>query len=790
MTRERGATRTARNGPPVTRAARPAAALARAGCAVGVAALAGLAGVASAQSMGPAAIATPPAAPVAAPPDDGLKGGGFYLEADQLVQDDAKHLFTAQGSVEARYKGRVLRGDQVTYDSKTGVVTARGHVTILNPDGTSQFAEAITLDKDMSEGVALGFSTRLQNDVKIAAASVRRQSAQVTELDRAIYTPCAVCATNKGAAPTWSIKARKVIEDHKRQTIYFQHAVIQVKGMGVLLLPVFWAADPTATRKSGFLLPVVTVSGERGISYQQPYYQVISPSQDITLTPQINTKVNPFLNIDYRKRFYSGVLDIRAGYTYDRDFTSGGVKFGPLTSRSYILGSGVFQFDPNWQWGFTAERASDKLIFDKYSIGNVFTSQGQMDRGLYAADDQRLISQIYAVRQDQLSYLSVAAISVQGLRAPTATTPGDDQSTFPTVAPLIEGRYEPAQDILGGRLRIDGSAVVLTRAQAPADTGLPGVATIPGLDSRRATLGADWQRTLTFANGLRVQPFAQARADVYNVSDLAPGPSNATIIRGFGILGANVSYPLIKQSGPATWVLEPLAQIAIAPNTHLDPRIPNEDSQVWEFDETNLFDANRSPGYDLYEGGQSVTVGGRATLLLADGRGGSVLVGRRFGAEDDPAVPERTGLQTALSDYIFAFEATPIRGVSLFSRLRLDSETFALNRLESGVDFTGERANGYISYLREAQSPTGVPVSALDIHGEAYATKHWGVTAYAIVDGGAWRRRDFGVVYRDDCVRLEVLYRHDETFNGTLGPSTSVVLRLNLATLGNSGYSR
>jgi LPS-assembly protein len=128
--------------------------------------------------------------------------------------------------------------------------------------------------------------------------------------------------------------------------------------------------------------------------------------------------------------------------------------------------------------------------------------------------------------------------------------------------------------------------------------------------------------------------------------------------------------------------------------------------------------------------------------------------------------------------------------VSLFSRLRLDSDTFAVNRLESGVDFATERATGYISYLHEAQSPTGAEVSALDIHGEAYATKHWGVSAYAIVDQGAWRRRDLGVVYRDDCVRLEVLYRHDETFNGTLGPSTSVVLRLTLATLGNSGYSQ
>ena len=122
----------------------------------------------------------------------------------------------------------------------------------MNADGTAQFADAITLDKDLSEGIALGFSTRLSGDVKIAAARTERQSADVTELDRVIYTPCQVCAENGQTNPTWSIRARKIIEDHKRQkTLYFQDAVIQVKGVGVLYLPAFWTADPSADRKSG-----------------------------------------------------------------------------------------------------------------------------------------------------------------------------------------------------------------------------------------------------------------------------------------------------------------------------------------------------------------------------------------------------------------------------------------------------------------------------------------------------------------------------------------------------------
>lgn len=723
----------------------------------------------------PSSQVPPPKVIAPPPPDDGLQGDGFYMEADVLTQDNVSRHYTATGSVEARYNGKVLRADSVTYDEATGVVTARGHVQIINPDGTAEFSDAATLDKDFSAGVALGFSTRLQNGVKIAAATATRENDQVTRLNEAIYTPCTVCADDGShKQPTWSIKASQVVEDKKRQIVTYRHAIIQVLGVGVLYLPVMWTADPSADRKSGFLTPFATFSQKRGLSYSQSWYQVISPSQDVTITPQINTKVNPFLSVDWRRRFYSGSIDVRAGYTYEKDFDSHGNLFGSLTSRSYILAKGAFDIDPNWRWGFTAERASEPLIFDKYDISNVF-----IERGLYAADDRRLVSQIYVTRQDQLSYFSGAAISVQGLRA------DDVNSTFPIIAPVIEAHYELPQAILGGRLRFDGSAVVLTRNRDPNDPLQQGV------DSRRATGDLDWRGTYTFSNGLRIAPFFQARADFYSIGNLpAPYSPNATIGRGFVTGGADISYPLIKQSGDVTWVLEPLAQIALSPNAKQDPRIPNEDSQVWELDETNLFQVNRSPGYDLFEGGQRLTVGGRATATLADGRSASVMLGRSFRANADPSLPANSSLETQSSDYVLAAEVTPLTGIHIFSRWRLGANDLAIHRLEVGGDFTTSRVSGYIRYLEEVQAPTGGNFRGLDFNTNLWANKHWGLTLAGIrdFDTDRWLQRNVGIVYRDDCIRVEVLYRSNETTNGTLGPSKSVVLRLTLATLGNSGY--
>ncbi len=713
-----------------------------------------------------------------AQPDDGLNGGGFYLEANELVDDDQNHVVSAHGQVEARYQGRVVRANEITYDTATGVVTANGDVTIINADGTSDFSQSAVLDRELSVGVAMAFSSRLKDNISIAAASVARKSADVTELNQAVFTPCPICA--KTPHPTWSIHASKIVEDKKRHTISFRDAVIEIHGLPVLYLPALRAPAPESKRQSGLLIPEVGTSSLRGLSYEQPYLQVISPSEDLVISPQVNTKVNPFLNVDWRKQFYSGAIDVRAGYTYEQDFDSNGNRLGNATSRSYILAKGLFAIDDSWNWGFTAERASDPLIFDRYNVADPF-----IDRGLYAADDRRLISQIFTTRQDTNSYISVAAIDVQGLRST------DLNGTFPVVAPLIEARYEPDEAILGGRLRIDGSGVVLTRDESPTDP------TEPGIDSRRGTVEADWQRTFIFSNGIRIDPFLDVRADIFSLGDLpqvnpmTPNPKNATIARSLPTAGATVTWPFVKREGALTIVLEPIAQIALSPTLRQDPRIPNEDSIDFEFDQTNLFQIDKSPGFDILDSGQRLNVGGRATVTADNGLGGSVLIGRSFRAEADPDIPASTGLSGTSSDWIFATNATPFKNVTLFTDWRLDSRTFGINRLEAGADFTTSRFDGQIRYLQEAQDPTGQRVQDLDFHGEFFILKNWGVTTYGAREftSGVWREEDFGIVYKDQCIRFEIDYRRSNTFNGVLGPHSGIGFRLSLATLGNSVYA-
>lgn len=726
-----------------------------------------------------------PARPAASPAgDDGLGQDGFYLEADTLVRDEKNGPVIARGEVEARYKGRTIRAQEVTYDRNTGKATARGNVTIIDADGSVETADEVNLDNELGTGFATAFAARLPDGGKLAAATVSRRSETIDELNRAIYTPCELCAEQPTHEPTWSIQADKVTRDRARSLVIYRNAVIRVKGVPVLYLPAFWHPSPDAPTKSGLLSPRITANVRRGVSYEQPYLQTLTPSSDIVISPQINTSINPFLNLTYRKLFYSGDLAIRAGYTYEKEVDGRGNRFGRATNRSYVLARGLFQVTPQWQWGFSAERASDDLIFDKYGISNVYAQ-----RGLFTSEDHRLLSQLFAVRQDRQTYFSISAISVQGLR------PGDNDRTFPTIAPLIEARYEPDSPVLGGRLRMRGSAVMLTRDQSPVDP------TQPGVDSRRASADLSWRRDFTFTSGLRASPFLQGRTDAYALSDLgsAAAKDSLNVVRGQGVAGVDLSLPLIKTLNRGQVILEPLAQVAVSPqsdpiqigrNADGTPAYFNEDSLAFEFDETNLMRANKFPGFDLYEGGQRLNTGLRATVRYDNGFNGTVLVGRSFRREQDDVFTPRTGLRPKASDWVVAARAD-MPGVSAYVRSRLDNETGAVRRFEAGADVSKSWGNGSIRYLRDNLDISGVKQENLDARGQLNLTKNWAVSVYGARDlrTDVWRRRDFGIVYTDDCIRVEVIYQHQDQFTNTplgrtLRDNDSVVVRLTLATLG------
>ncbi|WP_240387264.1 LPS-assembly protein LptD [Brevundimonas naejangsanensis] len=765
-----------------------------------------------------------------APGADGLTPDAVFIDADSAQRDG--DVVSAHGSAEdrvfARFQDHSLRAQDVTYDLQKRIATASGDAELTAPDGSVVHASRIELDSDLKAGVAVDLATRLSNGASLMAATAVRRSETVSELNSVIFTPCPICDANGPKTPSVSIQAEKAVQNEELRAILYRNVVFRLGGVPVFYLPAFAHPDPSVDRASGFLVPTVDYEAGRGFSLEVPYLRVVSPSEDWLFSPQFNTKVAPLMNVQWRRRFTDGTIVARGGYTYGRSFgdfdldgdghAESNVRFGDRTSRSYLLAHGTFDPDGAWRWGFTAERVSDKTLFDRYDVRDAY-----QDNGLYYGDSRRLISQIYAERQTTRSYLSVAAFTLQSLRVAEINpiTPAlnvfEDDHTLPLVAPLIEARWEPEGPVFGGRLRLRGSAVALTRQ---AYVGFPTLSPelippgptegLPGVDSRRVTGQAEWRRTLISPLGVRWEPFVDLRADFYSVGDLPPslGIDDVNHARARTSAGVDISYPLYRRlSASSDLILEPMAQLSISNKADLDPRIPNEDSQVTELDHLSLFRIDRFPGYDLLEGGLRFTAGARATLRWDEVRSASLFIGRSMRADDldefltpipdDPTrLYDPSGLAHRTSDWVVHATFNPSDRMRGWFHATLDGAG-EIHRAEATVDGRWGRRNlASVSYIVDRSNPLAGPLNRnyefVQLSANQFIWGNWGVAVNGIADleRDIITRSEVGVLFDDDCFRIEVGWRRDNTRVRPTGPAEGVYLRLNLATFGGSGYDR
>jgi LPS-assembly protein len=399
----------------------------------------------------------------------------------------------------------------------------------------------------------------------------------------------------------------------------------------------------------------------------------------------------------------------------------------------------------------------------------------------------------------------------------------ENDGALPIVAPLIEARWEPDGPVFGGRLRLRGSAVSLSRDDYVGSPVLrpgtiPGGPTsgLPGVDSRRVSAQADWRKTMISPIGVRWEPFVDVRADLYSVADLPPslGLEEDEIGRGRATAGVDVSYPLIRRFGATDVIIEPMAQLSISTDPDLDPRIPNEDSETIELDESSLFRVDRFPGYDLYEGGLRFTTGARTTLRWDAGRQASLFIGRSFRSEEQSAflvpVPDApadlydpSGLASDTSDWVVQGDFSPSDRIRGWGHATIDSSG-NVRRAEIAVDGRWGRRNlATVSYILDRSNPLAGPSNRnyefLQLAGQQFVYGNWGVAFSGIADlertprpgqpdPGYLVQSEIGLLFDDDCFRFELGWRRDNTSVRPSGPSEGPYVRLTLATFGGTGY--
>jgi LPS-assembly protein len=565
-----------------------------------------------------------------------------HLVADEVGYDEEFGLYVARGKVEVQRGDKIVMADILTYNERTKMVTASGHVAMLLPSGDTLFGNYVDVSDDFGDGIVHGFRALLRDKSRLAAAQARRIGGKTMELTDAVYTPCLPCKTDPSRQPVWQVKTRKAVRDETAQTITYYNAWIEMFGVPVFWTPYFKHAEPGVKRQSGLLSPKVRVSsGKSGIQVSQPYFMTLGPDKDLTIAPILRVDGEPgelagVGDVEYRQRLRDGAFRLEmSGTVEDRfgDDNQSIVKKDRL--RGHVEGDGLFELNRDWRWGFNSKATTDKSYLSQYHLGS----------------PDWLESQLWAEGFFGRSHFDARAYNFQ------TTEETDDiarnlqfsDSLAPVVLPAIDYSFVGEPGRFGSYWGLDVSTANLMRRQER--------------DSLRMSLKPSWTLPYTGVIGDIYELKLSLQGDLYVVddvdrdsNDVDPGSSgdfNGVTGRAFPQASLKWRYPFVRSDATVTQIFQPIAQLVLAPDCCNTGKIPNEDGRQFVLDDSRVFDADRLAGYDRVDSGSRFDYGAEWTGYFAGGGSANLFLGQslRF-LGDGQAFTEETGIGDDLSDLV------------------------------------------------------------------------------------------------------------------------------------------
>jgi LPS-assembly protein len=676
----------------------------------------------------------------------------IVFSADEVVYDDVRQVVRASGDVEVSRVDRVLRADEIVYDRTGDTLTARGNVSLVGPEGDIAFADKATITGDLKDGIIKDLRLIFRDGSRLAAAGGRRSAGTVTEMYNAVYSPCELCEANPAEPPLWQIKAVKVTHDKTEKTVEFSDAWLEFAGVPVFYLPYVYQPDPTVQRKTGFLAPTFANSSDFGLLAQVPYYIVISPHEDVTLTPWMTSNENALLEAEYRRALTHGAIEFDGSFTRDSN----------QQTRGHVFGEVRYDLDDAWRAGLDVERTKDRTYLRRYGFSN----------------DETLTSRLFAEAfPNATDYFSADAYLFQGLRR------DDDNDEIPVVAPKLDYYRVGDVDALGGRTNLHLDLAVFTRND--------------GTDTRRTSARARWDRPIMGAIGDVFTASAALWGDLYHVNDLRQDERDDRYTgfsgRLFPQVGGQWRLPLVREGETIQQIVEPVIEAIYAPSYGNSNKIPNEDSEEIEFDHTNVFGFQRFPGIDRVEKGPRVNYGLSWSLYGQDNARATFFVGQTYRVLEDDTFPSGSGLGGNFSDVVTSVDLAPHEYLDLYYRNRYDVEDMAVRRHELGA-LVGSRTlrvgASYVRFDSEAQEEFQSR-EELDFVLTSQISRYWRTRISGIRDltgGGA--QRDLGIrfTYEDECFLFSIGYAREDIEDRDIEPSDVVFVRVGFKTFaGDAG---
>tara|TARA_B100000686_G_scaffold346164_1_gene432239 strand:+ start:707 stop:2875 length:2169 start_codon:yes stop_codon:yes gene_type:complete len=213
------------------------------------------------------------------------------VSADHIEQDSSKNIIRAIGHVIIRFKGKIIRADQVKINMKTGRGMAEGHVYIR--EGKIKLrAERSTFNMKKKTGKIYNVKGKLADDFLVSGKEVHKLTDEHYRMKNSTLTTCV------GDFPDWIFEVDNmdvVIGDRA----LFKGATFKIRDVPVFHLPMGYVTLDK-TRKSGLLVPDIGSSNLDGLFVNNSYYWAINRQSDATFMVDYLEKRGVRGGLEYR----------------------------------------------------------------------------------------------------------------------------------------------------------------------------------------------------------------------------------------------------------------------------------------------------------------------------------------------------------------------------------------------------------------------------------------------------------------------------------------------------------
>jgi hypothetical protein len=232
----------------------------------------------------------------------------LIVEGDQVTYDQEAQMVEATGQVRLRYRGIRLEADRVVFDLQRELLTAEGHVLLVELSGRE--LRGIALRYDVRLGLAEMRQAEMVVDrLYIRSAELQHRAAVITATET-MLTPC------PPASPAVRITARR-IEIHPGERAVATNASLWVGRYRVITVPVY-TVSLRSTEDTAQSFPRIGYSGTDGLWAQYVYEYTAGPVRGALLTKYgIRSGLIARNSLRYRRAPFA--IDLTVGRNQDDD---------------------------------------------------------------------------------------------------------------------------------------------------------------------------------------------------------------------------------------------------------------------------------------------------------------------------------------------------------------------------------------------------------------------------------------------------------------------------------------